>query len=118
VDSERAAVLRRAAERLRRLDWYQRPVRVRRVRILVTPWLFRLPWFRAFDGYATHFLLLFRNERAARNEDLVTHELCHAWQMQHRPFAMPLSFLSRGYERNPYELEARRAVEATRPGLD
>jgi hypothetical protein len=117
VNAERRAVRDRAAERLRRLDWYGRPVRAGRVRILVTPWLFRLPWFRRFDGYATHFALLFRNERAARNEDLVTHELCHAWQMQHRPLTMPLSFLIRGYERNPYELEARRAVEATQPPL-
>jgi hypothetical protein len=46
-------------------------------------------------------------------DDLVTHELCHVWQMQHRPLAMPLSYL-RGYERNPYELEARRAAELTR----
>jgi len=117
VHRERRAVLDRAAERLRRLDWYERPVRTGHVRILVTPWLFSLPWFRAFDGYSTHFLLLFRNERAARNDDLVTHELCHVWQMQHRPFRIPLSFLYYGYDRNPYELEARRAVVATRPAL-
>jgi hypothetical protein len=35
--------------------------------------------------------------------------------MQHRPFAMPLSYLRTGYARNPYEAEARRAVEETRP---
>jgi len=34
--------------------------------------------------------------------------------MQHKPFRMPLSYL-RGYSRNPHELEARRAVEETRP---
>jgi hypothetical protein len=34
--------------------------------------------------------------------------------MQHRPFAMPLSYLRTGYERNPYEREARAAVELTR----
>jgi hypothetical protein len=33
--------------------------------------------------------------------------------MQHRPLAMPLSYLRTGYERNPYELEARRATKAT-----
>jgi hypothetical protein len=118
MDGERRATLERAAARLRRLDWYPRPVSVRRVRVVVTPWLFRLPWFRRFDGYATHVVLFFRNDATATNEDLVTHELCHAWQMQHRPLGMPLSYLLRGYERNPYELEARRAVLETRPGLD
>jgi hypothetical protein len=34
--------------------------------------------------------------------------------MQHRPLAMPLSYLVRGYAGNPYELEAERAVSATR----
>jgi hypothetical protein len=47
-------------------------------------------------------------------DDLITHELCHVWQMQHRRVEMPLSYLWRGYERNPYEVEARRAVELTR----
>jgi len=93
-------------------------VRTGRVRIFVTPWLFRLPWFRRFAGYSTHFALFFLSDRAARNEDLVTHELCHVWQMQHHPLTMPLSYLYRGYDRNPFELEARRAVEETRPPLD
>jgi hypothetical protein len=118
VRAEERATLELAAARLRRLDWYPRAVRVRRVRIVVVPWLFRLPWFRNFDGYATHFVLLFRDASAATNEDLVTHELCHAWQMQHRPIRMPLSYLVRGYDNNRYELEARRAVEATRTALD
>jgi len=108
-------VLERAAARLRTLDWYPRPVRTARVRIIVAPWLFRLPWFSRFAGYATHFALFFLNGQVAQNEDLMTHELCHVWQMQHRPLAMPLSYLYRGYDRNPYELEARRAVEETRP---
>ncbi len=34
--------------------------------------------------------------------------------MQHRPVAMPLSYLRTGYEANPYEAEANRAVEETR----
>jgi hypothetical protein len=118
MDGDRRATLERAASRLRRLDWYPRPVSVRHVHVAVTPWLFRLPWFRRFDGYATHVVLFFRSERAAANEDLVTHELCHAWQMQHRPLGMPLSYLFRGYEQNPYELEARRAVLETRSHLD
>ena len=117
MESVRRGTLERAAERLHRLDWYPRPVRTARVRIAVTPWLFRVPWFRRFDGYATHFVLFFRDETLAENEDLVTHELCHAWQMQHHPLRMPLSYLVRGYARNPYEDEARRAVAETRSAL-
>jgi hypothetical protein len=104
--------LRRAKARLDTLDLYPRPVRIGRVRLLVVPWLFRLPWFRRFDGYATHVFLFFREPDPG--DDLVTHELCHVWQMQHHPLAMPLSYVYRGYEQNPYELEARRAVAATR----
>jgi len=100
-----------AKARLDRLDLYPRPVRVARVRIVVAPWLFRLPWFRRFDGYATHFVIFVRSPDPG--EDLITHELCHVWQMQHHPIAMPLSYLYRGYERNPYELEARQAQAAT-----
>jgi hypothetical protein len=48
------------------------------------------------------------------SEDLLCHELCHVWQMQHRPLRMPLSYLVRGYESNPYEVQARAAVTATR----
>src|SRR5215210_280356 len=115
MDGSRGDVLDRAAARLRSLDWYPRPVRTRRVRVVVAPWLFRLPWLRRFAGYATHFVLFFRDHRAAEDEDLVTHELCHVWQMQHEPVAMPFSYLYRGYVRNRYEVEARRAVEETRP---
>jgi hypothetical protein len=104
--------LRRAKARLDRLDLYPRRVRIRRVRLLVAPWLFRLPWFRRFDGYATHFVVFVR--AGEPDDDLVTHELCHVWQMQHHPLAMPLSYLVHGYDRNPYELEARHAVAATR----
>ena len=42
----------RAKARLDRLDLYPRPVRIDRVRVLVWPWLFRLPWLRRFDGCA------------------------------------------------------------------
>jgi hypothetical protein len=71
-----------------------------------------LPWFSRFDGYAAWNLIVLR-EPVGNRDDLITHELCHVWQMQHRPLRMPLSYL-RGYWRNPYELEARRAVELTR----
>lgn len=106
--------LDRAKLRLDRLELYPRPVRIARVRILVTPWLYRLPWFRRFDGYALHVAILLRSRALLEDGDLITHELCHVWQMQHRPLAMPLSYLRRGYERNAYEAEARAAVERTR----
>ena len=106
--------LRRAKARLDRLDLYPRPVGLRYVRLLVVPPLFRLPWFRRFAGYAAWETILLRDRDLLDHEDLVCHELCHVWQMQHRPVAMPLSYLVTGYAVNPYEAEARRAVEATR----
>lgn len=108
----RREALLRAKARLDPLALYPRPVSVRRIRILVVPWLFRLPWFRRFDGYALHVAILLRSTDAS--DDLIAHELCHVWQLQHRPLAMPLSHLARGYARNPYELEARQAAESTR----
>jgi hypothetical protein len=90
-------------------------VRLRRsVRIRHVPWLFRLPWFRRFAGYTMWDLILLRDPLDPARDDLVCHELCHVWQMQRHPVRMPLSYLVRGYARNPYELEARRAVETTR----
>ena len=44
---------------------------------------------------------------------MLLHELCHVWQMQHRPLRMPLSYLRQGYAANEYEAEADYAVEAT-----
>jgi hypothetical protein len=114
VDDAARAALARAKARLDRLELYPRPVSTRDVRILVVPWLFRLPWFRRFDGYAAHRTILLRSRGLLADDDLVTHELCHVWQMQHRPVAMPLSYLLLGYERNPFEAEARAAVEQTR----
>ncbi|WCB94673.1 hypothetical protein DSM104299_03411 [Baekduia alba] len=112
--SQERAALTSAKARLDRLDLYPRPVRLRpTVRILSTPWLFRLPWFSRFDGYTMWDLVLLRAPLARASADLVCHELCHVWQMQHKPLAMPLSYLYRGYASNPYELEARRAVEVT-----
>jgi hypothetical protein len=106
--------LRAAHARLNRLDWYPRPVRAERVRVFVTPWLFSLPWFRRFDGYAAHGLIFLRREPRPGDDDLLVHELCHVWQLQHRPLRMPLSYLLVGYAGNPYEREARSAVELTR----
>jgi hypothetical protein len=102
----------RAKARLDRLELYPRPVRLTGVRLVVAPWLFRLPWLRRFDGYATHLVIFLRARGHLDDDDLVVHELCHVWQMQHRPLRMPLSYL-RGYAGNPYELEARSAVERT-----
>jgi len=111
---EKRAALERARARLDSLDLYTRPVRIARVRVVIAPLLFRLPWFRGFDGYATHLAIFLRRPLVGdEQDDLLTHELCHVWQMQHRPLAMPVSYLLRGYQRNPYEAEARRAAEAT-----
>jgi hypothetical protein len=88
----------------------------RTVRILHAPWLFRLPWFSRFEGYTMWDLILLRMPLARAAEDLVVHELCHVWQMQHRPLAMPLSYLYRGYADNPYEVEARTASSSSGAG--
>ena len=82
------------------------------VRVLTVPRFFRLPFLRRFDGYALHGTILLRCSDAS--EDLVTHELCHVWQLQHRPVRMPLSYLHTGYAANGYERQARAAVERTR----
>ena len=104
--------LQRAKARLDRLDWWPRPVRIEHVRLVASPWLFRLPWLSRFDGYALHTAILIRS--ADVSDDLVVHELCHVWQMQHRPLRMPLSYLATGYAANRYERQARAAVAATR----
>lgn len=107
-----AAALRRAKARLDRLDLYARPVRLEGVRVVVAPWFFRLPRLRRYDGYALVRTILLR--RADASDDLVTHELCHVWQMQSRPVHVVWTFLTTRYRRNPYELQAREAVRATR----
>ena len=109
--------LERAKARLDRLTLYPRPVRIDRVRVATVPWLFKLPWFRRFDGYAAWGTILLR-EPPENDADLFCHELCHVWQMQHRPIAMPLSYLRTGYARNPYEAEASWAVQETRADGD
>jgi hypothetical protein len=106
-------LLERAKARLDRLDLYPRPVRIDRVRVLVVPPLFRVPWFRRFGGYAAWETILLREQPRPELENLICHELCHVWQMQHRPLAMPLSYLRHGYAGNRYELEAEHAVAAT-----
>lgn len=103
--------LSRAKARLDPLGLYERPVTIDHVRVLSPGWLFRLPWFRRFDGYTMWNLILVRAPELVLNEDLICHELCHVWQMQRHPVRMPLSYVRVGYTNNPYEDEARRAVE-------
>lgn len=109
-----AHALAQAKARLDRLDYYPRPVAVGRVRLIVSPRAFRLPWLRRFDGYAAWHTILLRAPPDEEADDLVCHELCHVWQMQHHPLAMPISYLLSGYTHNRYEAEARKAVEETR----
>jgi hypothetical protein len=100
--------LERAKVRLDALDWYPTPVRIDGVRLHIWPWLFRLPGMTRFSGYAAlggHIIL--RDTPGQLGDDLICHELCHIWQMQHHPVRMPLSYLARGYVRNPYEIQAR-----------
>jgi hypothetical protein len=108
MDEAKRDALVRAKARLDRHEPYPRPVSLRGVRVLVVPWLFRLPWFRRFDGYAAHRTILLRSRALLADEELVAHELCHVWQMQHHPLRMPLSYLVLGYDGNPYEREAAR----------
>ena len=111
--AERAA-LARAAARLDRLALYPEPLDTSRVRILHVPWLFRGPWFGRFQGYNMGRLILIRRPLAEGSDDLICHELCHVWQDQDHRLRMWASYLYRGYADNPHEVEARRAVAATR----
>ncbi|HVP74514.1 MAG TPA: hypothetical protein VMS63_00720 [Gaiellaceae bacterium] len=113
MDDAKRVALAQAKARLDRLELYPRPVSLRGVRIWIVPRLFRLPWFRRFDGYSAHRTILLRSRDLLADGELVAHELCHVWQMQHRPVRMPLSYLVRGYASNPYEREARDAEHAT-----
>jgi len=108
------AALERARRRLDRLDLYPRPVRVEGVRVVTIPLLFRLPRLRRYAGYALwRTILLKRPPGAGSSDDLVTHELCHLWQGQHRRWHMLLTYGTTRYRENPYEREARWAVEQT-----
>ena len=113
MDEAKRAALARAKARLDGVDLYPRPVSLRRVRIVVVPWLFRLPWFRRFDGYSAWWTILLRSRALLADDELVAHELCHVWQMQHRPVRMPMSYVLLGYDGNPYEEEARRCAASS-----
>ena len=83
------------------------------MRIFVAPWFFRLPYLRRFDGYALPRTILLRRPPEALGQDLVCHELCHVWQMQHHPLRLLVTVLTTPYERNPFEAEARWATART-----
>ena len=101
-----------AKVRLDTLDLYAEPVRIARVRVVVAPWFFKLPRLRRYHGYALLRTILVRRQDAS--DDLLTHELCHVWQMQHRPWHAVWTHLTTSYRDNPYEREARKAVAVTR----
>ena len=111
---EERAALARAKARLDRLAFHPRPVDIARTRVWHVPWLFRAPWFRRFQGYESCGQILLRNPLAETSDDLIVHELCHVWQEQHGRLRMWLSYVTRGYDANPNEIEARRAVQETR----
>jgi hypothetical protein len=122
VSGEHRAAVERAWRRIAPVGLYPRPVDLRRVRLLVTPWLFRLPWFRRFDGYTIWSTILIRSDAHRDDEDLIAHELVHVWQGQHEWLRLWLSYIRpstfwgerSGYWENRYEREARSAVELTR----
>ena len=107
-------LLAAAAARLATLDFYPRPVRTQKVRIFHVPWFFRLPVLSRFHGYELFRWILVRRPLEEVSGDLVTHELTHVWQLQHRPLFW-LSYLWQGYRENEFERQARLAVELTRP---
>jgi hypothetical protein len=113
VEPSLTAAVERAKARLDTLDYYPDPVRIDGVRAVVAPWFFRIPGFRRYHAYAFWRTILFRH--AGPPDDLVTHELCHVWQGQHRALHMSWKHVTTRYRSNPYEIEARRAVAETQP---
>jgi hypothetical protein len=114
VSDDARAALERARRRLDALDLYERPVAVDQVRLVSFPPLFRLPLVRRFHAVALPYLILLRRPLEEVSDDLVTHELVHVWQLQHRMAHVLLTYLTSRYADNPYEREARAAVAATR----
>ena len=110
---ERRELLERAKSRLDRLELYPRPVRIdARARPRGAA---RSSGCRG-SGASTATRRGTRSSSASRpdDEDLICHELCHVWQMQHHPSRCRSPTSGRGYAANRYEAEARRAVEETR----
>jgi hypothetical protein len=98
----------------RRLATLGLEVAMRHVRIVHAPWFFRIPGLRRFKGYEVGPLILVARPLEAVSNDLVTHELCHVWQDQHRRLYMWLSYLWQGYRDNEHEIQAREAAAGTR----
>ncbi len=109
---EERAALERAKLTLDALRFYPEPVRLDRVRILHTPRLFKLPWFRRFHGYNMGPLILIKRPLHECSPRLIAHELCHVWQDQDHRLRMWLSYVTQGYANNPHEIEARKAGAA------
>lgn len=109
---EERAALERAKATLDALRFYPEPVRLDRVRILHTPRLFKLPWFRRFHGYNMGPLILIKRPLDQCSPRLIAHELCHVWQDQDHRLRMWLSYVTQGYANNPHEIEARKAGAA------
>lgn len=106
--------LERAKARLDRLDLYPRPVRIDRVRVITFPFFFKVPGFRRFSGFTLHRTILLKRPLDETSDNLLTHELCHVWQGQHRPIRLFFTWLTTRYAKNPFEDEARRADRETR----
>ncbi len=109
---EELAALRRAKATLDRFDFYPEPVDISHVRIVHVPWLFRLPWFRRFDGYEMGPLILLRRPLAENSPGLIAHELTHVWQDQDHRLRMWWSYVAGGYAANRHEEEARQVGAA------
>jgi hypothetical protein len=115
------AAIERAWRRIEPLRLYPRPLDTSRVRILTMPRLFAIPWFRRFDGYTIWSTILLRQPLHQVDDDLITHELVHVWQGQHEwarlwiSYVRPSTFWGdrSGYWENPYEVQAREAVQQT-----
>ena len=109
----RREALELAKARLDTLDYYPEPVRLRGVRVRVSPLIFKLFANPKFSGMATRTTIWLKAESLIEDENLITHELCHVWQSQQRYFHMHLTYLRVPYDENPYEAQAREAVRAT-----
>ena len=115
MNKEPRAALERPPPRPDRPHFYPRPLPLEGVRLARLPLFFRLPRLRRYSGYAFRKTILLRHAPGqGASDDLITHELCHIWQMQHRPFHVVWKWATTRYRENPYEIEARQAVAATR----
>jgi hypothetical protein len=110
--AEERAALASAKQVLDPLGFYPKPVDIRHVRILRLPLLFKLPWYRRFDGYEMGPFIFLRRPIAENHPSLIAHELCHVWQDQDHRLRMWWSYIRGGYAENPHEIEARLAGAA------